>query len=408
MVEVDAEGQDGALPEAPPVPMAVDEPDEEMPEAPPEAPDVEPPLPEPEIDEPQPFEDPWQAIDPHENVVKGRPLKVGKTVSKVPARLYRPLAEMTLTDPFEQSDMWNLLPQRGLLRKLGLEEFEDCEDRVLAEISRRRAERLKANRGDTPALEDEDDLLGEGDENDAEGEEDKEEEEEPHLATPSKKEAEKKWVDGADAQSMSPSRRGVEFQRKMEDAQRNYDMVLKQKLDELNLYDGAMGGIQHVYATVRKWQDQLEPILAEQDSRRHFDIHTYGKELIRKIGTEAGDKGDFIEAMRSFDPNMPKWEMFRYFLSALVLTNNGNVNIDDTKAPLSFDLEMLEGGRAIGLDGQELNECAVEAEPEAPAAEGPAKDPAPKKRAKKEKNAAAKSGEDVAEPAEAAHEDVAE
>merc|ERR1719174_1847545 len=106
MVEVDGEGQDGALPEAPPVPMAVDEPDEEMPEGhpEPEAPDVEPPLPEPEIEEPQPFEDPWQAIDPHENVIKGRPLKVGKTVSKAPARFYRTLPEIPLTDPFEQSD----------------------------------------------------------------------------------------------------------------------------------------------------------------------------------------------------------------------------------------------------------------------------------------------------------------
>merc|ERR1719174_2427866 len=160
MVEVDAEeGQEGALPEAPPVPMAVDEPDEEMPEAAPEPEAPEPPAPEPEIEEPEPFEDPWVAIDPHENIVKGRPLKVGKTVAKAPARLYRPLAEMSLTDPFEQSNMWNLLPQRGLLRKLGLEEFEDCEDRVLAEISRRRAERLKANRGDQPALEGEDELL---------------------------------------------------------------------------------------------------------------------------------------------------------------------------------------------------------------------------------------------------------
>merc|ERR1719201_3154415 len=264
--------------------MAVDEPDAEMPEAPPEpeAPVVEPP-PEPEIiEEPEPFEDPWVAIDPHENVVKGRPLKVGKTVSKVPARLYRPLDQIALTDPFEQSDMWNLLPVRGLLRKLGLEEFEDCEARVLAEISRRRAERLKANRSpEEPALED---LLeeGEGDENEAGGEEDKEDkdEDDPQLATPSKKEAEKekKWVDGEEAQKM-PGMFSADFQKKMEDAQRNYDMVLKQKLDELNLYDGAMGGIQHVYATVRKWQDDLEPILAEQESRREFDIHVYGKEI---------------------------------------------------------------------------------------------------------------------------------
>ena len=43
---------------------------------------------------------------------------------------------------------------------------------------------------------------GEGDEHDGEGEEEKEEEQQ--LATPNKKEAEKKWVDGAEAQKMSP------------------------------------------------------------------------------------------------------------------------------------------------------------------------------------------------------------
>merc|ERR1719478_150614 len=177
------------------------EPDIEMPDAPLE-PDVEPPPPEPEIEEAEPFEDPWQAIDPHENVSKGRPLKVGSTASKAPARLYRPLSELSLTDPFEQSDMFNLAPQMGLLRKLGLEEFEDCEARVLAEISRRRADRLKANRlPDEPAIEDEDLIDGEGDENDADGEE--KDEEELQL-TPSKKEAEKKWIPGADAQKMSP------------------------------------------------------------------------------------------------------------------------------------------------------------------------------------------------------------
>ena len=49
---------------------------------------------------------------------------------------------------------------------------------------------------------------GEGDEHDGEGEEEKEEEQQ--LATPNKKEAEKKWVDGADAQKMS-SRCGAFF-----------------------------------------------------------------------------------------------------------------------------------------------------------------------------------------------------
>jgi len=414
MMEVDE--NEPALPEPSPVPMA--EPDIEMPEAPLE-PDVEPPPPEPEIEEAEPFEDPWQAIDPHENVSKGRPLKVGSTVSKAPARLHRPLSELSLTDPFEQSDMWNLIPQRGLLRKLGLEEFEDCEARVLAEISRRRAERLRANRQpDEPALEEEDLLDGEGDEHDGEGEEEKEEEQQ--LATPNKKEAEKKWVDGAEAQKMSPSRLSLEFQKKIEDAQRNYDAVVKQKLDELNLFDGAMGGLQHVYATVRKWQDQLEPVLAEQNSRREFDIHSYGKEIVRKIGEDAGDKKDFFavlhgiekgELSSTVETTMPKWEQYRYFLAALVLCNNGNVDIhqhlDQPMEERSCTLELLEGGRSIGLVGQAMHNGPGldDAEPAPAPAEGGAA--APKKRGpKKGKKGAAEPDEsaDVENPAEAADE----
>jgi ribonuclease E len=88
----------------------------------------------------------------------------------------------------------------------------------------------------------------------------------------------------------------------------------------------------------------------------------------------------------------------------LVLTNNGNVDIHPHADEKSCTLELLEGGRAIGLDGQAINSSAVGDAAEAPASEAPAEDPAPKKRAKKEKNPVAKSGEDVANPAEAAHE----
>merc|ERR1719379_3257134 len=108
-----------------------------------------------------------------------------------------------------------------------------------------------------------------------------------------------------------------------------------------------------------------------------------------------------MEIMKSLNGGIlpPKWEIFRYFLSTLVLTNNGNLDIHHHGEAGSYQdsctLELLEGGRAIGLDGQELNSCAVEPEPEAPAAlaaEGAAQEPAPKKRSKKEKGAAAKSG----------------
>ena len=42
-------------------------------------------------------------MDPHENLGAGKPLKEGKTVAKPPARLLRPLSEITLTDPSPHS-----------------------------------------------------------------------------------------------------------------------------------------------------------------------------------------------------------------------------------------------------------------------------------------------------------------
>ena len=53
----------------------------------------------------------------------------------------------------------------------------------------------------------------------------------------------------------------------------------------------------------------------------HGEKFRYGAFLLDKIA-EAKDQN--IEFFRIVD-GMPHWEVFRYFLAALVLTNNGNV-----------------------------------------------------------------------------------
>ena len=111
--------------------------------------------------------------------------------------------------------------------------------------------------------------------------------------------------------------------------------------------------IPELYASIRKWQDNLEPLLEEQTSRPIFDLDDYLVSIIDKLKSSAEDNdssasaiSDFLKsvgadeggdesprnagAISSFEELVkgePKWNVCRLFLSTLILTNNGNVEI---------------------------------------------------------------------------------
>ncbi len=112
--------------------------------------------------------------------------------------------------------------------------------------------------------------------------------------------------------------------------------------------------IPELYANIRKWQDNLEPLLEEQTARPLFDLDDYLVSIIDKLKTStvpeeetsaisaflksvgaeegydssptsklAGPGASFEELVKG----EPKWNVCRLFLSTLILTNNGNVEI---------------------------------------------------------------------------------
>ena len=114
--------------------------------------------------------------------------------------------------------------------------------------------------------------------------------------------------------------------------------------------------IPELYANIRKWQDNLEPLLEEQNARPLFDLDDYLVSILDKLKTAAPQVED-REAITDFLKNVvgmdevdedadpsptnrgpvssfedlvrgePKWNVCRLFLSTLILTNNGNVEI---------------------------------------------------------------------------------
>jgi hypothetical protein len=68
---------------------------------------------------------------------------------------------------------------------------------------------------------------------------------------------------------------------------------------------------------VQAWHDMIRPRLLEAESRRDFDIHEYGSQIISVFGSDApiGSRTRFSQVVDT----LPKNEVARYFLATLQL-----------------------------------------------------------------------------------------
>lgn len=85
---------------------------------------------------------------------------------------------------------------------------------------------------------------------------------------------------------------------------------------------------------VGDWQDRLAPILEEEDSRKEFDIHEYGGEILSHMAEEVTpDKAPARPfSLAEILPAPQRFEVCRTFLAMLQLANMGNVEIVPTVA----------------------------------------------------------------------------
>ncbi|MFH4978350.1 hypothetical protein AB6A40_005059 [Gnathostoma spinigerum] len=75
---------------------------------------------------------------------------------------------------------------------------------------------------------------------------------------------------------------------------------------------------------VKQWEDRLKPLLEKEEAHKEFDVHEYGSELLKKF-TRTGEVKRFSEVLG----NCCDYDVPRYFLSVLMLTNQGNIRIED-------------------------------------------------------------------------------
>lgn len=68
---------------------------------------------------------------------------------------------------------------------------------------------------------------------------------------------------------------------------------------------------------VQAWHEMIQPRLQEAESRRDFDIHEYGTQIIEEFGSQAdlGTRCAFSNLIRQ----KSKGEVARYFLATLQL-----------------------------------------------------------------------------------------
>eukprot|EP00929_Paragymnodinium_shiwhaense_P118410 TRINITY_DN90331_c0_g1_i1.p1 TRINITY_DN90331_c0_g1~~TRINITY_DN90331_c0_g1_i1.p1 ORF type:complete len:714 (+),score=182.42 TRINITY_DN90331_c0_g1_i1:134-2275(+) len=144
----------------------------------------------------------------------------------------------------------------------------------------------------------------------------------------------------------------AELENMIQEAQLKYESTIRAHLKNLNkdsVGDGQQSFPQ-LYANVRRWQEQLEPVLKECESHPEFDIHRYSTKMLSKIcdmeKKPAKRKQD--QEVISFDRlarGQPRWEVCRRFLTCLLLTNAGNTDIvyeDDSARINGFGVQLLE------------------------------------------------------------------
>ena len=152
------------------------------------------------------------------------------------------------------------------------------------------------------------------------------------------------------------------LEKVLESTKRDYDEFMRKHMqshqggDEGGVIAAASSSaadkIPELYLTIRKWQDNLEPLLEEQNAHPAFDLDDYLVSIIDKLKVEGETGGDvaiseflknaglddfsdnedeeILTGSSSFDDlvkGQPKWNVCRLFLSTLILTNNGNIDI---------------------------------------------------------------------------------
>jgi len=135
----------------------------------------------------------------------------------------------------------------------------------------------------------------------------------------------------------------------IEDAQSQYETSVRSKLQSIQGGAENQQTYPELYENVRRWQEQLGPVLKEFESHPEFDINIYGSKIIGKmVAVENGDEEESSGKAVPFSRlvyGQPRWEVCRRFLTCLLLTNHGNTEIvcdNDDERTNGFSVKLLQ------------------------------------------------------------------
>ena len=101
------------------------------------------------------------------------------------------------------------------------------------------------------------------------------------------------------------------------DESKDFYEILQQQMAEYLATAKAFVSSTESTRRVQAWHDMIRPRLLEAETRRDFDIHQYGSQILSEFGAEApiGSRTRFSSVVRT----LPKNEVARYFLATLQL-----------------------------------------------------------------------------------------
>jgi len=342
--------------------------------------------------------DPWSLLDEHESVGPEVPLEVGKTSKKVNAKKLlmgaEGLPDASSCQGLSDAELWSstsasaagvapmlaaghpveslFLAVAGHLKSGGRYETQragfsaawlEFEDLFSQASSRRRQMKASMKRPGAPATPHASDDEGASDNELPPAGPELRAMTPQKLATPMK---------GMEC-GLTPLPDATDEQRKevarletmIQDAQSAYEATVRGHLQALQKDgEGADKRFPQLYANVKRWQDQLEPVLKEFESRPEFDIHEYSTKFLDKMsnihqsaGKDGNEGGERTIKFGRLVHGQPRWEVCRRFLTCLILTNHGNTDIvfnSEEERLNDFSIKLIKAEKKwISLEGEE-------------------------------------------------------
>ena len=81
-----------------------------------------------------------------------------------------------------------------------------------------------------------------------------------------------------------------------------------------------------LHLRIAQWQERIEPLLEEQSARPVFDIHVYAKRILEAFDAGVGQQLSFTSLLQKCC--IVTYEISRFFLTLLQLSNTQNVHLD--------------------------------------------------------------------------------